>query len=207
MSSSEADTTLRDVGTSDVDPLSRVLAEAFYDDPWARWIFPEQGRRRKGGLRRYFAAQLGATLAAGVTRCTLDGAAVAGWHSVPIPGGKVPRIKPVLQVIPALGLNMTRAILLNRAVHRGQPPGLYMYLSFLGTEPQHQRHGHGSALVRAAMLNASDAGLPLALETSTAENVDFYLRHGFRTVKEATCSRHGPAIWFMLRSPTEGSQH
>jgi GNAT superfamily N-acetyltransferase len=59
-------------------------------------------------------------------------------------------------------------------------PEPHWYLLALGTDPAHQRQGHGSQLVRHGHLRADRDGMPVYLEAETAINAPFYERLGFR---------------------------
>src|SRR5580700_2245026 len=70
---------VRPVVGADVETLVEVLARAFDDDPVPQWLF-RGDRRRRHGLRKFFAIQLRHTyLERGVVVTTGDLAGVAMW--------------------------------------------------------------------------------------------------------------------------------
>ena len=77
-----------------------------------------------------------------------------------------------------------------------QTPHWYLYA--LGTDPEHQGKGIGSALFE-PMLARCDAESRLAyLEASRPENVPYYQRFGFEVIGEFAMPR-GPVVWRMRR--------
>jgi ribosomal protein S18 acetylase RimI-like enzyme len=82
-------------------------------------------------------------------------------------------------------------------VHPREP---HWYLAVLGTDPAHQGEGLGSALIREVTARADGAEMPCYLESSKRENLLFYGRHGFETIKEIHLP-DGPPLWCMWREP------
>ncbi|MDF2190519.1 GNAT family N-acetyltransferase [Paraflavitalea sp. CAU 1676] len=54
-----------------------------------------------------------------------------------------------------------------------------LYIWFIGVDPSQQRKGIGSKLLKEVLLKARAEKLPIYLETSTLENIPWYLKHGF----------------------------
>ena len=74
----------------------------------------------------------------------------------------------------------------------------------MGTSPDHQRRGVGSALLR-HVLTAPDArAFPAYLDAFSEASRDFYAHHGFVTL-DVLPLPDGPNIWHMRRSPGEPS--
>lgn len=71
-----------------------------------------------------------------------------------------------------------------------------LYLFFLGTHPEKQGHGSGSALLRDLMDLATQRSLPLYLETSLDSNVQFYEKRSMQ-VYDAWAIRAGYTVRFM----------
>jgi GNAT superfamily N-acetyltransferase len=79
-------------------------------------------------------------------------------------------------------------------------PAPWRYLSVIGVDPDHQRSGVGTALMRHATAGADTAGLALGLMTERAQSARFYERFGFQTLIEGHES--DPLIlWVMHRPP------
>ncbi|RMZ89835.1 hypothetical protein DV736_g2939, partial [Chaetothyriales sp. CBS 134916] len=60
----------------------------------------------------------------------------------------------------------------------------FYYVFFLGTRPEAQGQGLGSAWLRACQTEAARAGKPIWLESSTERSRDLYARLGWRVVVE-----------------------
>jgi predicted N-acetyltransferase YhbS len=80
-----------------------------------------------------------------------------------------------------------------------QVEGPHWYLVALGTRPEHQGEGLGSALVELGTARADDQGLPCYLETGTASNVAYYSRRGFEVVGQTELFGH--TLTGMVRKP------
>jgi ribosomal protein S18 acetylase RimI-like enzyme len=175
---------------ADREAIGRTLAGAFEHDPLWGWAFEDAERERKlAALGAVFGFCATAALGLGWVRVTDRVEAVALW----IPPGS-PEMSPADEerlpgVVAAVCepdsaarvLDLFRAF---EANHPHEPP--HFYLSLLGTDPDHARHGHGLGLV-ADCLAEIDAGDPPAaafLESSNPANVPRYERLGFRPTRE-----------------------
>ena len=70
----------------------------------------------------------------------------------------------------------------------------------LGTDPDAQGRGLGSAVLQGVLEQCDSDGVAAYLESSKERNVDFYARHGFRVLDEIKLLR-GPTMWKMWRDP------
>jgi len=82
--------------------------------------------------------------------------------------------------------------------HPKDPP--HYYLAFLGTRPDHQGKGLGSALLKPVLDKCDHEGLGAYLESSKESNLAFYARHGFNLTGEIQLPK-GPLMWSMWRDP------
>jgi len=55
----------------------------------------------------------------------------------------------------------------------------YMYIWFIGAKPNMQRRGCGTRLLKDILILTQEHHLPVYLETSVKENVDWYSKFGF----------------------------
>jgi GNAT superfamily N-acetyltransferase len=184
----------------DLPTIETTLGLAFEDDPVWRWVL---GRRNKPATR--MGAVLGAFarmhLDASTVFMTTDGGAVAIWGR---PGHwRVPPVAflrhggwPLTKAGP---LPFARFLMLGETERR-HPREEHWYLEVLGTRPDRQGEGLGSALIHHVLDGPDAAGLPAYLESSKEANLAFYGRHGF-AVKGDTIDmpRGGPTIWPMWR--------
>ena len=194
---------VRPAAPGDVDALVEVLARAFDDDPVPRWLFRGEHRRRKG-LRRFFAIQLRHTyLDDGEVWTTEDRAGASLWAppDKARPGWRdMARLLPVVPCLAGLGRDSAEAARLLSAVDAARPRERHWYLATLGTDPDRQRTGVGSALVGAVLERVDAEGLPAYLESSKESNLAFYGRHGFEVTGEIHTPRGGPTLWLMWRA-------
>jgi GNAT superfamily N-acetyltransferase len=189
---------------ADIDALSTVLARAFDDDPLSLYLFGRSGRRRRG-LTRFFALQLRHIyLGRGEVWTTADRAGAALWAppTMPRPGlMDLARILPVLPYLSIWGRKTPDVVRLLAAYERARPRQTHWYLGTLGTDPDRQGRGVGSALL-AAVLDRLDAdGVPAYLESSKERNLAFYARHGFEVTGQILTPNGGPTLWLMWREP------
>jgi ribosomal protein S18 acetylase RimI-like enzyme len=195
---------VRRVVPPDVPALVEVLARAFDDDPVPQWLFRGERRRRRG-LRAFFTVQLRHTyLERGEVFTTAELAGAAMWSP---PGRARPgwrdlvRLVPVLPYLTGLGRDTPEAARLLTAVDAARPRELHWYLATLGTDPDRQRTGVGSALIRSVLDRVDEEGLPAYLESSKESNLSFYGQHGFEVTGEIRTPRGGPTLWLMWRRP------
>jgi ribosomal protein S18 acetylase RimI-like enzyme len=195
---------VRRVATPDVGTLVEVLARAFDDDPVPRWLF-RGDRRRRRGLRTFFAIQLRHTyLEHGEVWTTPDLAGAALWSPPDRarPGWRdLMRLVPIVPYLTGLGRDTAEAARLLTAVDAARPRQRHWYLATLGTDPDRQRTGVGSALMQAVLDRIDDEGVPAYLESSKESNLAFYGSHGFAVTGEIHTPRGGPTLWLMWREP------
>jgi GNAT superfamily N-acetyltransferase len=186
---------------ADVSVVVRTLTRAFHDDPVMSYIFPD-ARKRPAILEAFFdvsARQI--YLGKGESYVCEDGRAAALWAP---PGKWKVSTLDIVRNGPRLGRVMGRRLVLGlRAMnlverkHPHSPP--HFYLAILGTDPDRQNQGLGSALLSDMLTRADAEGLPSYLEASCEDNRRLYLRHGFRVVEELPMPGGGPPVWRMWR--------
>ncbi len=198
---------VRRAGLEDARPLASVLARAFEDDPVAVYLFTHS-RTRERALRRFFGIQLAhGYLPAGEVWTTEDLAGAALWAP---PSKARPTPRDLVQMLPVLpylaGRRMLRAVSMIARMEALRPSEEHWYLATLGTEPQRQGQGVGSALLRRVLSRCDEEGMPAYLESSKERNVPFYRRHGFEVMSELHLPREGPTLWLMWREARPPSQ-
>ncbi len=194
--------TVRRATAQDIPALARMLARAFLDDPVAAWAWrPDDLRLR--ALERFQAVRL-RQLIGGEEVWTTDELTCAAlwappgsWHTslretaMLLPSFLHPRllVRMPLVAVGWEGLERT---------HPRTPP--HFYLALLGTEPQAQGRGLGSAVLGGVLEQCDRDQVGAYLESSKERNIDFYARHGFRVLEEIRLLR-GPRMWKMWRDP------
>lgn len=188
--------------SSDVDGMAEALSLSFHDDPVMAWLFGDEPPRPMRYTRPFFATE-GRRHLRHHTVYTADGHPGAAywdppghWKTSPL---AVLRLAPLM--VRGMGRRTTKALqgLARMEKAHSQHPEHY-YLAVLGTRPDCQGEGIGSALL-APMLSTCDAeGVGAYLESSKEANIPYYRRHGFDVVGEVAFPM-GPTIWPMWRDP------
>jgi GNAT superfamily N-acetyltransferase len=107
----------------------------------------------------------------------------------------------MVRVIPYVAPHLVATVRLLDLIESMHPHEPHWYLATLGTDPEMQGKGVGSALMRPALDHCDTEGWPAYLESSKERNVPFYRRHGFEVVREVPLPGGGPKIWTMWREP------
>jgi ribosomal protein S18 acetylase RimI-like enzyme len=187
---------------ADVEPLSKMLARAFLDDPVASWAWRPDDLRLKA-LERFQATRIRQLLDGEGVWTSDDLMCAALWAA---PGRWRASLAETAQLMPCfmhprlfgrsplVGLGWTD---LERK-HPAKPE--HWYLAVLGTDPGAQGRGLGSAVLSHMLRQCDEDGIGTFLESSKERNIDFYARHGFRVVDEVRLVR-GPKMWKMWREP------
>jgi ribosomal protein S18 acetylase RimI-like enzyme len=193
---------VRRASERDIPALAAMLARAFLDDPVASWAWrPDE--LRLGALERFQAVRLRQLIADDEIWTTDDLTCAALWAP---PGHWHMTLRETAMLVPCflrprLFVRMPLVALgwekLERA-HPRKPP--HFYLAVLGTEPEAQGRGLGSAVLGAVLRQCDEDQVGAYLESSKERNIDFYARHGFQVVGELRLLR-GPTMWKMWRDP------
>jgi ribosomal protein S18 acetylase RimI-like enzyme len=193
---------VRRADAADLSPLTRMLVRAFMDDPVAVWAC-KWDRLRPKMLEGMYQARLRQMLLQQEIWTNPGRSSAALW--VPPERWKTtlrqdaalvrcflnPRLMARLPLL-AVGLSGVQR------KHPRQPP--HWYLSLLGTDPDAQGHGFGSAVLQPVLEQCDIDGVGAYLESSKQRNLDFYARYGFRITGEIRLP-YGPTMWPMWRDP------
>ena len=193
-------TDVRRAADSDLDGVCRSLARAFHDDPVMAWMFPDEERRLEQN-ERFFRLRVRGLLAQDETYTTTGHAGAACWAQ---PGRwEMGLLEGIAFTLRVTAMVRTRAPLLARGwqiIDGAHPREPHWYLAILGTEPEAQGRGVGSALLQPVLDDCDRNEVPAYLESSKERNVAFYARHGFRVTQELALPE-GPPVWAMWRDP------
>lgn len=194
--------TVRRASAEDVPALAAMLARAFYDDPVASWAW-RHDRLRPRALERFQAIRLRQLLSGQEIWTTDDHKSAALWA---LPGHWHMSLRETAMLVPcftrpALFARMPLVALGWEKLERAHPPKPpHFYLAVLGTDPDAQGQGLGSAVLRPVLEQCDNDQVAAYLESSKERNIDFYSRHGFRVLEEIRLLR-GPRMWKMWRDP------
>lgn len=181
--------------------LNALLVRAFDADPLTCW-FVRDDQRRAQRIQRVFAWYLRQALPLGHSHATEDGSCTALWMGAG--QWKMPLLRQLL-LLPEIVRIVGADRLLSRirgtdALQRRHPVEPHFYLAALGTDPQRQGQGLGSAVLAQGLRRCDRLRLPAYLETANPRNLALYQRHGFRLSEEFTIPG-GPLVWLMWRLP------
>lgn len=194
--------TVRSARREDFRPLAAMLARSFFDDPVMAWFYPN-ARRRLVHARRFFRIRLRQLAPQQLIFATPDCSGAALWT---LPGRWREDLRQSLMLVPMLPVllpRLSRSTRGVREIERRHPVVPHYYLSVLGTEPQQQGGGIGSALLGPVLDRCDAEGTAAYLECSKESNVAFYERHDF-VVTDRVELPGGPPLWFMWRDPLRG---
>jgi ribosomal protein S18 acetylase RimI-like enzyme len=189
------------LGRGDVDAVAALLARAFTGDPVVDFLL---GGDRERERRLIFGALCRDVERAGLIEGVREGgrlAAVAVWlppGAHPVPLRREARMLPswlrLGRMHPRAIPRLLRAMPALDGLHPHEP---HWFLSLLGTEPDAQGGGLGSALVGSGVRRAEVEGVPVHLDTGRSENVPWYRRFGFEVADEVRVGSGAPPTWGM----------
>jgi ribosomal protein S18 acetylase RimI-like enzyme len=187
---------------SDVDGMAEALSLSFHDDPVMQWLFGDRPPRPMRWSRPFFAHE-GRRHLKHPTVYTADGHPGAAYWDPPghwkTSALDIAKLSPVmLRGIGPRTIKALRGLTSMEKAHAEHPD--HYYLAVLGTRPDRQGEGIGSALMAPVLATCDADGVGAYLESSKESNVPFYRRHGFEVVGEVTFPK-GPTIWPMWRDP------
>lgn len=186
----------------DLPTIGRSLAAAFADDPVWEWLLPA-GRTDAVSTQRLFAWIAAGHLGDASVWTLPDATATAVWalpNRFRTPTSRVVASLP--RLVRTLGLQGLRRLVQLGELERRHPPEPHWYLALLGTHPDHQGRGLGTAVVAPGLAAADHAGVGCYLESSKESNVPYYRRLGFKVIETVDAGGPGgPRLWLMWREP------
>ncbi len=192
---------VRAISDDDVRPVVASLARAFTDDPLMAYLVPDRRTRPRRTATLFSSVLRFQHLAHGASYTDEGCHGAALWDP---PGhwrmtlGQIARSTP--GSVRALRTGMVRAMRVLTTMERRHPREEHWYLAVIGTDPDHQGRGIGSALMAPVLRRCDDEGIGAYLESSNQANVPFYRRHGFEVTSEISFP-DGPTIFPMWRDP------
>ena len=186
-------------GERDVEVLSQVIADAFFDLPPSQWLIPDPGARQ-AIFPGYFRIFVEHALATGIVHTTPDRAAAALWMPVGEEAPQPPeRYGERLEEVTAPWT--PRFAEFDAALDSRHPAGtVYHYLAMLGVWPGAQGRGIGTALLQHHHDVLDRVGIPAYLEASSQRNRLLYRQHGYDDLGPPIALADGPQLFPMLRA-------
>lgn len=197
-------TRTHEITADEANAAGKTLARAFATDPMWEFLTEHRFARFESLSVAFFAAEVRNHLRHVGSMVTDDVRSVALWGP---PGNWKTTYRDIVRLFPSslhlFGSNVIRALVTLDAVDRLHPTEPHWYLGFLGTDPDFQGRGYGSAVLRPVLERCDLEGLPAYLESSKEQNVPFYERHGFEVTGTIDLAKGaGPRVWLMWREPT-----
>ncbi|MEA1952289.1 MAG: GNAT family N-acetyltransferase [Planctomycetota bacterium] len=203
---SDSKPTIVPLDRSRLGDAAELLVDAFYDDPMAAYMVPDESKRR-GKLRQMMRRFLSYGMLYGHVETTEDFQGLAAW----IPPEYVKfnfwrMLRSGMIVVPwilgrAAAKRFSQAMAEGDRLHAKHAPGQHWYLFILAVGPHTQRSGVGTALIQHGLARIDRQGLPCYLETTSQKNVEYYPRHGFDMVEETSVGNGLLNVWGFLRQP------
>lgn len=188
---------------TEIAAMTRVLADAFMDDPLYRCLAPSAPARERW-LRWVMGVFLRVSHRSGSALC-LEPSPAAGVICLVPPERNPLALGDFVRAVPGpppLGAGLAafvrRGAGAARLLREAHLAGAHYYVLALGVAPGKQGNGVGGALVRAALHLAGARAVPCYLETASATNVAIYEHLGFR-VHRTFKVPDLPPLWTMQR--------
>ncbi|NYH51869.1 GNAT superfamily N-acetyltransferase [Nocardiopsis arvandica] len=196
----------------DVAGIARVLSRSAHEDPFFRWLFPDD-ELRVARTRRFFALTAGfGYVPAGGTRVTEtqddseDAPVVRGAAMWAPPGtnpeGQLVSLRTWPHWASLIGRSRMAAFVRVFAEWKlAAPQEPHLYLAALGVDPAVAGTGIGGGLLSSGLDRADSERLPVFTHTLDDKTVGFYERFGFRVLREVESPDAG-TNYFLLRDPS-----
>jgi len=174
-----------------------VLVLAFSTDPAVRWLFPDPNQFLSH-FPSFVRAFGGKAFAEGSSYYADGFAGAALW----LPPGVYPDddvLFPLLRRTLA-EREQADAFAVFEQMGSFHPSEPHWYLPLIGVDPTRQRKGHGTALMRHALIPCDRDQIPAYLESSNPDNIPLYQQLGFELLGTIQAGA-SPQLFPMLRQP------
>jgi GNAT superfamily N-acetyltransferase len=188
----------------DLEGLSHVIAEAFFDLPPSRCLITDEDDRR-AIFPGYFRLMAENAMRRGLVYTDPDRSAVALW--LPAGPGRQAHDPGYPERLAAVtGRWAARFELFDTVLDRHHPTGAaHFHLAILAVRPGHQCQGVGSALLAASLGVFDEVGAPTYLEAADLGSRRLYRRHGYADHGGPVRLGKDVRMYPMWRDPAAGS--
>lgn len=193
----------------DLDKIAQVSQKAFFNDPYAKYVFPnEQDRRKKSIYSERAWLRIGLKFGeAYVTSENLEGFAI--WFKpgfdITIPNMiRNGMIGAYFRMGIKSALRDFRIDAFSEKVKKGLNLPSHAYLGMLAVDPKHQGKGYASKLLKPVLKELDKTGTDCYLETTGENNASMYAHFGFETLKVAAFPGTDLKMWSMWRKAGKG---
>jgi ribosomal protein S18 acetylase RimI-like enzyme len=181
----------------DIRQLSVVLKRAFESDPFHRWIL-RSNRAQRFGSHKLFASVLAVAISHAKLLTTPELAGAAIWLPPSYQSTAIARLKAFGLLAFYSGVRLPTILEGFNQQDQHKPDQAHWYLYAIGTDPEHQGRGVGTALIMPMLQLCDQQGLAAHLDTCTEANVQYYEGRGFQITSEFDFP-DGPHCWGMTR--------
>ncbi|TFG13662.1 MAG: N-acetyltransferase [Promethearchaeota archaeon] len=191
-----------------VKPASKILSEAFYDDPISVYLIPDVSER-KAKLKYVYEYVIRYDILYGEVYATspnLEG--IAGWlHSENAYTTIERQIKSGgAKVISKLGMEFYKKSKhvqeFTDLIHKKNAPFKHWCLDQFGVDPNFQGKGFAGVLLKAMFTRVDPEGVPIYVETHKEKNVAIYQHYGFEILEDTMIPDTDIRKWAMLKEPS-----
>jgi len=191
---------------SDSKQLGEPVSEAFFNDPMAVYLMPDESKRRSQ-LKWFFSTTYRYCQRWGEVHTNDSFTAGSAWLK---PGHTSMTSLNLMRIgfcQAPFRLGMTGFKNLGKfsdeadSTHKRLMPDDHWYLLALGVAPSSQKSGLGTAALSAGLQKAASSNLPVYLETMTEQNVEYYLKRDFRVAEEYILGSQ-VRTWAMIKDQT-----
>jgi ribosomal protein S18 acetylase RimI-like enzyme len=190
---------------ADVKAASLMFTRAFYNDPFSLYAFPDIKERDiklpyMNEISLCYGLRYGKVY---TTSESYEGGAIwmpPGKWTMTISGMLLAGcLSPVIKMGLKTELKMMPLDKFMEYKHKKLAPFPHWYLALLGVEPQYQKQGYASKLLRPMLEKFDSDNTPCFLETDSEKNYLMYQHFGFEIIDEYVLPEAGIRLWAMLR--------
>jgi GNAT superfamily N-acetyltransferase len=189
---------------TDGGQVAELLATAFAEDPILCWLLGD--RNAQEARRKLFEQTLHIFMRDGLVEITEDGGSAAVWGLPhPVKRNRILRAidaarMALVTLVATGGATSNRAVRLAETLRSHHPQGPHFYLAAIGTLPEARGKGGASGLLATRLEVCDREGVEAYLESSSANNLPLYERHGFEILRQINVG-DSPPLWLMTRPP------
>lgn len=189
----------REAGKDDLALVTRIMANAFQDEPAFRWILPDPARR-SAALVKAFGIIAREDRRAGAILLTPGGEAATLWRRPDrVRETALDGLRTALPFLSAFGTAIGRATRVATLIKAHLPDEPCWYLRFAGCHADHRGKGFGGIAIRAGLHRADVERRKAYLETADENNLPIYRALGFEVIHSWQVP-DGPTFWGMMRT-------
>lgn len=187
------------------EKVIEILSECFETNKTVNWIV-KQDSKRKERIRDLMDYSFETCLEAGQIYLTDDLTGVIIFSNsddkLPILEEAYLTIQFVLKVTGIEGIG--RALRREEYISQFHPKDEeFIYIWFIGLKKTEQGRGVGSAMLQEVINRSNDEKIPVYLETSNEQNLNFYKKYGFKVYHISPEDMFGFKLYFLRRLPDE----